>query len=276
MNKFLVLVWDNLKNSLRTKRALIFLALYLVVFGLITYAFFQIQNEIEKQLAEQDISGFQREFMTNFAQNAIVNGANNNAVVQFLFKVPPLNIVLFLVSLVGTPILLFILNYDKVSQEIYDGTIRYLLFRASRWQIFFAKFVSSLIECAGITLIALFMGVSWASVKFQSVDFALSLQYGLRYWFIAQFFLLVFVAYSLMTSAIFKKPFTSLVVSFVGWIVMIVVPFFVSYIPPYDPKFFEGLFFHNSLELIFSLMIYLLFTAVFLAGGYQIFKRNDL
>lgn len=276
MNTFAVLVWDNLKNSFRTKKALIFLVLYLLVFGLITYGFFRIQEDIERQMMEQGISELQRHFLNSFARTFITQQADNSAIASFLFSVPAINIVLFFVSLIGTPLLLFILNYDKVSQEVYDGTIRYVLFRASRFQIFFAKFLSGLIECALITLVALVLGILWGSIKFKSVDFGTSISFGLRYWVIAQFFLIAFIALSLMTSSIFKKPFISLIVAFISYVAMPIIPLFLSYVSPYDRAYFEGLFFPLSAELIFSIGIYLAYAAVFLITGFLIFKRKDL
>lgn len=276
MTAFWILTWDNLKNSLRAKKAMIFLVLYLLVFGLITYVFFNVQNHIEEQILAQGASSLQVSFMSNFVKNVLTNVGDGSKVIDFLFNVPPINIVLFFVSLIGTPFLLFIINYDRVSQEIYDGTIRYILFRATRFKIFFAKFFSGLLECSLITLLALFLGILWGSLKYSSVDFTVSMTYGLRYWFIAQVFLAVFVACTLLASAIFKKPFTSLVFCFIFYVFLVIIQFFIPYISPYDSVYFEGLFFHNSLPLLFSLAVYAGFTAIFLTAGYQIFKRKDL
>lgn len=276
MKIFWILTWDNLKNSLRTRKAIIFLVLYLLVFGLITYAFFHTQEVIETQIREQGISQVQQGFMSGFAHSILSNKTENSSVVDFIFGVPPINMVLFFISLIGTPLLLFILNYDKISQEIYDGTIRYILFRASRFKVFFAKFFSSLIECSVITFAALILGILWGSLRFQSVNFIYSMQIGVRYWLIAQFFLAAFIAFSLMASAIFKKPFIALIFSVSGYIAMAVIPFFIPYISPYDKLYFQGLFLPNSLELLLSLFEYGLYTAIFLTIGYQIFKRADL
>lgn len=276
MATFFILTWDTLKNSLRTKKAIVFLILYLLVFGLITYGFFSLQENIELQIQQQGISPLQKSFMFGFARSIIANQAETSPVIQFLFSVPAINIILFFVTLIGTPLLLFILNYDKVSQEIYDGTIRYVLFRASRFKIFFSKFLGSLIECSAITFVALILGVLWGSIRFESVDFSESIGFGIRYWLIAQVFLAVFVALSLMASAIFKKPFVSLIVCFVSYVAMPIIPFYISYISPYDKKYFEGLFFHNSPELFLALLIYTLYTTLFLGIGYFIFRRADL
>lgn len=276
MAMFWVLTLDNLKNSLRTKKAIIFLVLYLMVFGLITYAFFEIQKNIDQQIQDEGISSLQKSFLQAFLRGAVSANTNNSTVVDFMFSIPPINIVLYFVSLIGTPLLIFILNYDKISQEIYDGTIRFMLFRVSRFKIFFSKFLSGMIECAAVTLIATFVGILWGSLSFASVDFMSSIQLGLRYWLIAQFFLAIFVSFSLMASAIFKKPFTSLILSFVAYMAMPVIRFFVPYISPYDSLYFDKLFFPNSPELFFALGIYSLFTIIFLFIGYKIFKKADL
>jgi ABC-type transport system involved in multi-copper enzyme maturation permease subunit len=277
MRTFLILVWDNLKNSLRTRKAFVFLLFYLLVFGLIAYGFFTIQENIDTQIQQQHVSGLQKSFMLNFGRTVIANATDDSAVVQFLFLVPLINIVFFFVSLIGTPLLIFILNYDKIAQEVYDGTIRYILFRASRFQIFFAKFTSSMIECSLITFIALVLGVLWGSIRFpHSVHFDASMSYGIRYWVIAQFFLATFVALSLMASAIFKKPFVALIFCFTCYVLMPGIPLVVRFVSPYDHLYFEGLFFHNSPELIFSLAVYTAYAALLLTTGYQIFKRKDL
>lgn len=273
---FFILVFDNLKTSIRTKKAIIFLVLYLFVFGLIMYAFFHLVQDINEQIEKQGISELQQGFISSFARGVLMNNSENDAIIEFLFTIPVINIILFFVSLIGTPLLLFILNYDKVSQEIYDGTIRYLLFRASRFQIFFAKFVSGLLECSLITFVAMVLGVLWGSMRFESVHFAASIVFGLRYWLIAQFFLTIFIALTLMASSIFKKPFTSLIVAFTSYIALAILPFFVGYISPYDKLYFEGLFMPTSGSLFFSIGIYMVFTAIFLTFGYQLFKRKDL
>lgn len=271
-----ILIWDNLKNSLRTKKAIIFLALYLLVFWLILSLFFSFHASWDEQINRQGISSFQKTLMSTFVTDTFENASENSPMLQFMMNVPPVNVVLFIVSLIGTPLLLFIMNYDKISQEVYDGTIRYLLFRVSRLKIFLAKFLSSLIECSTITLLALVLGVALASARFESVHFIVSMSYGIRYWFISLFFLMVFLAFSLMTSAIFKKPFTSLIVCFVFYAFMPFLPTLVPYISPFDGAYFNGLFFNNSFRLLFSLLIYLFFTGILFGTGYYIFKKEDL
>src|SRR3990167_7574135 len=122
----------------------------------------------------------------------------------------------------------------------------------------------------------MFLGVLWGSLRYSSVDFSESMLYGLRFWMIAQVFLAMFVALSLLASAIFKKPFTSLILCFLFYIFMPILTFFVPYLSPFDTTYYKGLFFHNSYQLLFSLAVYALYTAIFLGIGYSIFKRKDL
>ncbi|MDP2629506.1 MAG: ABC transporter permease subunit [Candidatus Harrisonbacteria bacterium] len=276
MRNFWILTLDNFKSSLRTKRVLIFLVLYFLVFAVITHVFFEYQQQFGTRMAQQGITPLQLELLSIFAEGILGNGQETNAVLQFIFRVPPVNMLLFFVSLIGTPLLIFITNYDKISQEIYDGTVRYLLYRASRFQIFFAKFFSSMLECSVITLLATVLGVLWASMRFQSVIFSTGIEYGVRYWFIAQFFLAVFVALTLMASALFKKPFTALVFVFCAYVAMPIIAYYIPYISPFDSNYFEGLFFNTSQRLVLSLGAYTVFTTLFLSIGYSIFNRKDL
>lgn len=287
MANFFVLLQDHLINSLRTKKALIFLCLYLGVFGLIAYGLFQAQNFINKELDAQGISESQREAVLNFSRRAVnqLDFGQQEELINFLINIPFLNIMLFAVTIFGTPFLILILNYDKISQEIYDGTLRYLLFRTSRLEIFLAKFLSGVIETAVITFTALFLALLWGSTQIEKFDFVKSFFHGVRFWFIAQVFLAIFVAFSLLFSSLFKKPFHALLTSFIGFCVMGLIPLFAElhtlpsearFLSPFENFYMQGMLFDFSPQLYQSLGFFGLFTAIFLGIGYAIFYRKDL
>lgn len=276
MRSLFILVKDQLKNAFRTKKVILFLLLYLGAFLGSMWIFFEIQKEIALQFEQQNIGTFQREFMTRFALQALSAQAENSILLDFLLNVPVVHVILFLVSIIGTPLLILLLGYDKIAQEVYDGTIRYLVFRTSRLFIFLSKFISSILEIAFVTGMVTLTGIFWASIAFPDITLQKSFLFGLRFWSISLFFLSPFIAYSLMCSALFKKPFLALISSFVGWFALILLPIWVPYVSPYDGTYMQGLFYPMSYALLSSLLGYSLFSLLFLLIGYTVFSKRDL
>ncbi len=253
---------------------MLFLILYLSVFLLLALGFIHIQARILEQFEQQGITQTQQNLAFGFAKNAL--RSQNNQVIDFLINVPFINLALFLVTIFGTPLLVMLLNYDKIAQEVYDGTLRYLLFRVSRFQLYLTKFLGSLVECALITLVALLFALVWASFQLKGLDFGVTLAYGIRFWAIGQVFLSVFVAFAMMFSTFFKKPFTALIVGATVLFLLFILPFWIDYLSPYDVKYLTGLFYNNSLELAETLGVYVLFTILFWLIGWWNFSRKDL
>jgi ABC-type transport system involved in multi-copper enzyme maturation permease subunit len=290
MRQLLTLTKDSLLNAFRTKKAIIFLVLYLGTFGAITFGFIKVQEhlnqeierQIERVLEEQGVptigrtvaSSMGREMAEGFAREML--RTQNNEVINFLLDIPFLNLALFGVTIFGTPLLILILKYDLVAQENYEGTMRFLLFRTSRTKIILAKFISSIIEIAVLTFIALVVALIWANFKLESFDFAQSLRVGVRFWAIAQVFLSAFVAFALLISVIFKKPFVALTMCFIGMLILILLPIWTNSVSPLDIYYLRGLFYGPSFELMFSLFSYGLFSLGILTIANYIFNKKNL
>lgn len=288
MRNFFILTFDNFLNSFRTKRALIFLILYLGVFGLVTFGFIkatqeieeQIQAEISRNLEDQGITGISQNLATSmttqmaeaFARDFLET--QDNEIINFLLKTPFLNIMLFLVTLFGTPLLILILKYDTLTQEIYDGTLRFLLFRTSRKDIFFAKFLSGVIEFAILTLIAFLLAYLWSGLYF---DKWMDIGIGMKFWLLSQLFLSTFIAFYLSISVIFKKPFYSLLTACIASLLLLLAPLKISYISPFDSSYLRGFFFpYSSFEFQIMIFGFLALTATFLLVGFYIFRKKTL
>lgn len=165
MRQLYILISEQLRSSLRTRKALFFLLLYLGVFAGSMWLFFKIQERFAEEVLASGVSSFQRAFMERFALNFLENAADDHTVLDFLLHVPVVNVILYTISLLGTPLLVLLLGYEKLAQEVYDGTVRYLVFRTSRMQIFFSKYVSSMLEIGVVTALATVFILSWASMK---------------------------------------------------------------------------------------------------------------
>lgn len=288
MRNLFILTQDNFLNSFRTKRALIFLVLYLGVFGLVTFGFIKATQEIEKQvqaeiarnLEAQGITGVSQHLATGMTTKMAEEFARdflktkNDETINFLLETPFLNIMLFLVTLFGTPLLILILKYDTLTQEIYDGTLRFILFRTSRKNIFFAKFLSGVLEFAVLTLIAFILAYLWTGFGFHKW---MDMKIGIKFWFMSQLFLSVFVAFYLCISVIFKKPFYSLLTACIASLLLILTPLKIAYLSPFDSNYLRGFFYpYSSFEFQLMIFGYLGLITIFLSAGFYIFKKKAL
>ncbi len=279
MEQIFILVKDQLQYFFRSKKAVIFSLLYLVVFLLVIEGFITLQSHFFQEVERQGVSDFQRDFMMTFARISFLNGSDSNVLLDFLFTVPVFNIVFFLVSLVGTPILIILLNFDRFSQEMRDGTFRYLIFRIPkfpRWKIYVAKFLGSLLEVLFATAVAFILALVWSAVRIQGFDFWLSFTLGVRYLLIGLVFLSAVVSYVLLFSVCFKRVSFGLYASIVFYFVSLVFPWWVRGFSLYDPSYMEGLFHADSVQLTLSLLAYFLFSLLFNGLGFFIFHKRDL
>lgn len=273
---FFLLLREFTISSLKTRKAIIFLVLYLAVFGLVMFAFFKGMEQVTIQFSAQGISQFQQQFAYALASSVIRGSAETSPIVAYLAGLHPVVIFQYFVMLIGTPIFILLVGYDKIAQEVYDGTIRYITFRTSRLTYYLAKFCSGLLENALVTLIATVAICTWATFWLPGFTLEMSLPAIIRLWLIAQIFLLVPTAGVLMVSGIFRKPFAALVASFSLAIAILISNIWIPYLSPLDGIVFSGLFFDLSPELLGSLAVYFCMSVGYLLIGFFFFSRKDV
>jgi len=274
VKKFWIIVKDNLINSIRSKKAIIFLALYFIIFWLIMYVFIEIQEYFDA-FTKHGVNNPEIKRNIKWFVRLMLNSTNNE-LINHLMSVPFFNIGLFILTLSGTPLLILIAKYDVLNQEIYDGTIRFFLFRVSRMKIYFAKYLSSMLEFAILTFFALIVSVIWAVIALPRLNFLHSFYAGIKFWLVSQLFLSVFVSLTLMISVLIRKPFISLLLSFLGLLIFILLTIWFNYISPLNSLYLKGLFYGVSLELLISAIGYITFSAIFLSIGAFVFQRKNL
>ncbi len=275
MKHICILIYDNLKHSITNKKSLIFLVLYLGVFFLIASFFLKIQKEIYDQMAIQGISDTMQRGMTQFVTNIL--RTQNNELLDYLINTPFINFIIFLVTIFGTPILIVIIKYDIFAQDIYDGSIRFLLFRTTRFKIFISKLISSIIEISIITFIAFISIIVWAKIQINGFDILKSIYSGTNLWVISQVFLTIFISLCCLTSIIVKKPFSSLLVACIIILGFLILPIWFDWVSPFNVYYLRGIFYSpGSKKFVFSVFSYLVFTLGFLVSSFVVFNNKDL
>ena len=275
MKKFLILLSDNLVNSWRTKKGILFLVIYTAVFLLCAYAIIDMIHTVESQMEMMGIPEAQKQFVTEFGRLIVINSIRNE-VINYLMSIPFINIPLSLVSLFGTPLLILLLKYDVISQENYEHTARFLLFRCKRLQIYLAKYLSSVIEIMILTFTALFIALIWAAFSVENFSFAESFKAGLHLFIVSQLMFSAITAIVQLVSVAVKKPVTGLLISAAALIFLLIIPVWVSWVSPFDINYTGGLFAGKSTPLLVSIAGYLGFNLLFLSAGFLIYRRKNI
>lgn len=273
--RFRILCGDAFRHSLRSRRALIFLLLYLAVFLFIAYQFINIQERYDTTLTEHGLNSRHKKIVTAVAR-ALFRTQAGSPLVDYLLTVPYFNIMLALVSIFGTPLLILFWKYDVLAQEIYDRTTRFLVFRASRLEFLLARYASGMMEVFLLTLVAFFLSMLWASATLSDFEWTKSFTKGFSLLLTSQAFFSVILALTVMCSTIVRRPLSALLLSFGGILFLLLMTAWLPLLSPFASLYFRGLFAGIAGNLVPTIIVYALFTGLFLRIGYSILRRRDL
>lgn len=274
MQQFITLLKDNLTSALKSKKALVFLALYLILFSLVINGIKEFQQEFFAELAIQQATT--PELMPLFFEVMGRFSTNSGEFIGALFTIPPYSLQLFAVTLFGTPILLLMVHYDKLAQEISDGTYRYLLFRTSRAKIYWAKWGSAVLEITLVTFLATLFAVVYGHFSLSFFQTGEIFAASMRFWLAGLPFLIAFSSLVLMFSVMVRRPFTALLLSASAVVISALLLIWVPDISPFYWENWKGFFLPGTPLMIKSILIYLGYAALFSSIGFAVFRWRDL
>lgn len=275
MQSFFILLKDNLAHALKSKKTIIFVILYVAVFGLIVHGILEAQRYLLEQIALQgglDPELYRESYNFLFDMLQI----ESNAIVQKMATVPLYSIELFAVTIIGTPLLILLIYYDKLAQESADGTFRYFLFRTSRAKLYWAKYLSMVIEISLLTLIATLLAILYGHYSLNFFQTAEVLKASLAYWLTGLTPLITFASMVFMFSALVRQPFLALLLSGVAIIAALIMLALAPKLSPFYLDYWKGFFLPGTSLMTHSIFIYLIFATICAAIGLLIFKKRDL
>ncbi len=248
MRQTLTIALDEIKQSLKNKKVLFLLFVYvaLLVFGI-----------------SQSVS-----FAMNFRLILI-------QVFGFYGKSVPYTLVLFyFMSIFLLPVFSLLLSYDCISKEIHKETIRNLVVAAKRNSIVLGKFLGIFLINITINFLIYIIAVFYIFQK--TGEYVLF--DGFLLWLFLSIYSLYFVALSVMTSSLTSNPQRSL---YLGLIANALPLFFISttigWLSPYK-HYVDGFYLlTDSFGRVFSpLAILIVSAAIFIAIALMAFKRREL
>jgi hypothetical protein len=273
LKQILTLIKFNLLQSIRSRKAFVFFGFYLAILYFMSIGFIKIQEEIFREFARQGLSEQTSEVMLRFVVRFL--HTEKGPIIDYIMTIPFFNIILFSTTIFVTPLIILIIKYDILSQEIDDKTLRYQLIRTSRNRIYLAKTISSIIEVGCISLIAVLLAVIVANAQIYDLNFKKTFMFSLYFWGILQIHLFFFITYIQLMSTFIQKNYVLLVSALIIFS-MYLVQIWIKYISPLDFIYFRKLFFGPSLELLTSLLVYVMFGIFFFLVGLKFFKVKNI
>jgi ABC-2 type transport system permease protein len=316
LNEVTVIWGAELWRAVRSAKAIILLALYLMFTAMVlvglAFAFRQMQSNIDEQLALHGASTDAVQPQIDQLKHGFVGWlfGEDEALLGALAEVPLIVLLTFKITLYFLPLYIAIIGFDQISGEIGPRSIRYLTVRARRSSILWGKYLSQATLLAGLVLVVdvAVIGVArWLTPSFQLGTMATTF---LKCWVAATVFSLSYVALSSFCSSLFRSPAVSLIFNiftlFGLWLVNKIgegaaavlaqqaaraaqaqmgdeveapskVASALSWLQYVSPSHYSNNLLHpHFLKFLGSTAIYAGFAAAFLACGYAVLRRRDL
>ncbi len=130
----------DLFESLRSRKAIVFLVLYVAGAVASTWMFTEVLQEVEEQLAEQLLvartstpgSLTQAVMESEELRGVLRRLVRDEALVDALLALPPIALLYHWVALTFAPAFVALTSSDAISAEVASGSARYALFRTDR------------------------------------------------------------------------------------------------------------------------------------------------
>jgi ABC-type transport system involved in multi-copper enzyme maturation permease subunit len=157
----LVIALFDLGESLRSRKVLIFLALYVAGAVAATLMFTELLREIEARLAEQllvartDTPGSMTQAVMESSElhDVLAGLVRDSELASSLVRLPPIALLYGWVSLTFAPIFVVLTSSDAIASELATGSVRFAIFRTDRASWAFGKLLGqAALLFAGIAL----------------------------------------------------------------------------------------------------------------------------
>lgn len=219
---------NEVADSLRSRRVLVMILLYLAGSVGATLIFLHVLQGIEKQVVEtlgltatSRTGGVTATLWKSDSFRDILTGLiGDQDLAKTLLAIPPMALFYAWLSFTFSPILVMITSSTRVSEEISSGSIRYLGFRCSRPQWIAGKFAGQALQLMVALLLSALGAWVTALIKmhsFEPLATAVSMGiFSLKAWIYA----LAFLGLATAISQLFISPNLALAMGFTALIVM--------------------------------------------------------
>ncbi|MBZ5713583.1 ABC transporter permease [Nannocystis pusilla] len=286
----------DLRESIRTRRALVLALLYLLVASITSYIYVEVVKFAEEATAEvvAGISDTGEKVAAAAAAGAAqgagytgllyVIAGGDQQIAGHLATYPPMVLVFAWLSLGALPWLIALTSYDLVAGDLHLRTVRFVALRASRGAFVLGKLLSQVLLVAliaGLGMLPVLLIGSAYLPRFDVLDSLLAL---LRAWPILALFAFAVLGPVACASQLVRGPgaarFLAIFFLSVLWIVgvwALFTPAPLSLLRWLTPFAYKTQFFHpDLLHRLMNAAGCIALCAGYAWIGFQVFRRRDL
>lgn len=287
-----LIAWFDVRESLRSRRALTLVGLYLLVSALASYLFVSAVRAVEGQLAAitAESPSLSAEMALGLARSQgyrkildlITFGDTRKA--EYLASLPPMGLFVTLAMLTMIPWLVALTAADQVAGDLHLRTVRFVALRSSRGAFVLGKLLAQVLLVAVVTIGAFAPAMLLGARSLQSFDVGATLI------FLAQTapsllaYAFAFLGLTSLASQLSSTPGRARALT-IGLFALLwlaglpepgtdTVTHVLAYLSPWQLKM--GFFAPNAAQRLTTLGLALGYGAVFATLGYLAFRRRDL
>jgi len=286
---FCIVFIDEIRHAIKSRRAFLVFLSYLMVMNFLGYNFIRVKLEILRRMA------LNKTIHYNEAINKIATEwlRSTTDLADYLLDIPILLLLFFLASIFLLPAFILLMSFDTLSGEVHEGSMRYLIPRASRASIYTAKLFASLVIATTTTILVTYMFCGITLYFNIETDTAKVLFYARRFSLLLFFCGFPFAAITIAFSAMFRKPMASL---FGGLGFLILLPListivahlqenvvsyntamllnYIHYLAPH--VFIRGFFYPPGHLMNVACLAYVVYGVIYVCIGFVFFAHRDL
>lgn len=221
----------ELTDSVRSRRVLVLVLLYLAGSIAATAIFITVLQKIEGQLVTtlgvapsgQTGNVTATIWKSNAFREILIHLIGDRALAKSLLSVPPLALFYGWLSFAFAPLLIMLTSSTRVSEEIWSGSARFVLFRISRLHWIFGKFAGQAVQLLAALLLS--AAGAWVTglLRMHSFEPLASAQAMLLFSVKAWIYSLAFLGLATAISQLCAGPNLAVVFGFLALIGMTIV-----------------------------------------------------
>ncbi|MBI5395974.1 MAG: ABC transporter permease subunit [Verrucomicrobia bacterium] len=228
----------ELTDSIRSRRAIVLLILYALNAVVATLLFVKVLHEIENQLEKaagvaqaENAGGTTSALWKNRGFREMIShlvGSRETA--EKLLDIPPLALFFGWLSFFYTPLLVMLMSASRISEEMWTGSVRFMMFRTSRLSWCVGKYAGQALQL----LVALLLSglaawiTGWCRMAFfdPGPNAAAIAVFSLKAWVYG----IAFLGLAMGVSQTIASPNVATAVGFIAMVVCAVLSMFADWI----------------------------------------------
>lgn len=221
----------ELADSVRSRRVLVMILLYLAGSIAATAIFISVLHKIEGQLVESlGIASAGKTgnvtatlWKSTAFRDILTHLIGDRALAKTLLDIPPLGLFYGWLSFAFAPMLVMLTSSTRVSEEVWSGSIRFVLFRIPRLHWLYGKFAGQAVQLLGALVLSAAGAWITGYVRMHSFEPLATAQAMLLFSVKAWIYSLAFLGLAMAISQLCAAPNLALALGFLSLIAVSVI-----------------------------------------------------